>query len=68
MFAEVSWVMVMLGQGLQPRGYHALVDMLPEDHLTRFAGDVRGVIDNCVTNMPTHDAFLQRLAGATRTG
>jgi tryptophan halogenase len=68
MFAEVNWVMVMLGQGLQPRGYHALVDMLPEDHLARFAGDVRGVIDNCVANMPTHDAFLQRLAGATRTG
>lgn len=68
MFAEVSWVMVMLGQGLQPRGYHALVDMLPDDHLTRFAGDVRSVIDNCVANMPTHDAFLQRLAGAARTG
>ena len=68
MFAEVNWIMVMLGQGLQPRGYHALVDMLPDDHLDRFVGGVRGVIDNCVANMPTHDAFLQRLAGMARAG
>jgi tryptophan halogenase len=64
MFAEISWIMVMHGQGLHPRGYHALVDMLPDEHLTSFVGNVRDVITSCVSQMPSHDAFLARLVEA----
>ena len=68
MFAEVNWILVMLGQGIHPRGYHALVDMLPDEHLTRFLGNVHQVIDRCVTQMPRHDDFLERLVGAAAPG
>ncbi len=61
MFAEISWILVMLGQGIQPRGYHALVDMLPDDHLDRFLGNVREVVASCVGQLPRHDAFIKRL-------
>ena len=68
MFAEVSWIFVMHGQGIEPRGYHALVDMLADDHLAGFVGNVREVVSNCVAQLPTHDAFLERLVGAARAG
>ncbi|HEY0503244.1 MAG TPA: tryptophan halogenase family protein [Lysobacter sp.] len=60
MFAEMSWVQVMLGQGIAPRGYHALVDTYPEAKIADYLENVRGVIGNCVQAMPTHDAFIAR--------
>ena len=48
MFAEMSWVQVMYGQGLHPRGYHALVDLLPDDETAAFVERVRDVIGNVV--------------------
>jgi tryptophan halogenase len=61
MFAEINWILVMLGQGVQPRGYHALVDMLPDEHLAGFVGNVRDVVSSCVAQLPRHDAFIKRL-------
>ncbi len=60
MFAEMSWVQVMLGQGIQPRAYHALVDVYSEEKIAAYLDNVRGVIGNCVQAMPTHDAFIAR--------
>ncbi|MDQ3205522.1 MAG: tryptophan 7-halogenase [Pseudomonadota bacterium] len=60
MFAEPSWVQVMHGQGIHPRGYHALVDVHDELKIAQHLEGVRGVIANCVRAMPTHDAFIQR--------
>jgi hypothetical protein len=60
MFAEMSWVQVMLGQGIQPRGYHALADVYSEEKIAAYLDNVRGVIGNCVQAMPTHDAFIAR--------
>ncbi len=67
MFAEMSWVQVMHGQGIQPRGYNALVDLQPETRITDFLANVRGVIGTCVTQMPTHDAFIARLVDVAGT-
>ena len=67
MFAEPSWVQVMHGQGIRPRGYHALVDVHDERRIGEHLEGVRGVIANCVRAMPTHDAFIERhcaIAGA----
>ncbi|KQY54830.1 tryptophan halogenase family protein [Lysobacter sp. Root494] len=61
MFAEPSWVQVMHGQRVHPRGYHALVDLQPEERIAEFLENVRGVIGHCATQMPTHDAFISRL-------
>ena len=64
MFAEPSWVQVMHGQRIHPRGYHALVDLYPEEKIADYLHNVRGVIGACVKAMPTHDEFIARLCAA----
>jgi len=64
MFALTSWVQVMIGQHVQPQGYHPLVDQLPIDKLREFMASVKGVIGNCVDAMPTHAAFIARHCAA----
>src|SRR5450755_656665 len=65
MFAITSWVQVMLGQHLQPRNYHPLVDRMPDKQLNEFVGGVKNVIATCVDAMPMHAAFIARHCAAT---
>ena len=64
MFALTSWVQVMVGQGVVPRGYHPLVDVLSDADLMAFGESVRGVIASCVAAMPTHEQFIDRYCRA----
>jgi len=57
-FALPSWVQVMLGQRIMPRGYHPIVDEMPEDKLVQFVERVRHVVANCVEAMPAHQDFI----------
>jgi len=60
MFAVVSWVQVMIGQGIMPSGYHPLVDQMPEEDLVRFMASVREVVSKNVDLMPAHEQFIAR--------
>ena len=60
MFAEVSWVQVMIGQGIVPRGYHPLVDQLSDADLRQYVSGVAQVVESCVGIMPRHQEFLDR--------
>jgi tryptophan halogenase len=60
LFAEPSWVQVMHGQRMAPRGYHALVDSFPDEKVHSHVETVRGVIANCVRRMPTHEEYIAR--------
>jgi tryptophan halogenase len=64
MFSDVSWVQVMVGQGIVPQAYHPLVDQVPEPELRRFVAGVGEVIARCVDAMPTHQAFIERHCAA----
>ncbi|WP_445193935.1 tryptophan halogenase family protein [Sphingomonas sp. Tas61C01] len=58
LFTETSWLAVMAGQGVEPRGYHPVLDVLsPRQTLARLA-DVREVNRRAVSIMPTHADFL----------
>ena len=61
LFAEASWVQVLYGQGLHPRGYYAMVDVQPEAKIAGYLENIRSVIANCVQVMPQHDAFIARV-------
>jgi tryptophan halogenase len=65
LFAEPSWVQVMHGQRMQPRGYHALVDAQEDAAVQKHVETVRGVIAACVQAMPTHEQFIERHCAAT---
>ncbi len=67
MFATVSWVQVMIGQGIMPRGYHPMVDQMPEADLRRFIDGVGKVVASCVDSMPMHQLFIDRYCAAPAT-
>lgn len=59
-FALPSWVQVMLGQRIVPRGYHPIVDEMPEGELIEYVDRVRQVLARCVETMPLHQDFIDR--------
>ncbi|MGH8253292.1 MAG: tryptophan halogenase family protein [Steroidobacteraceae bacterium] len=64
LFAEESWLQVMIGQHIVPRSYDPLVDMLSPDLITRYLGDIETVIRRCVDIMPLHREFIARNCAA----
>jgi tryptophan halogenase len=59
LFGETSWVQVMLGQGLEPKQYHPIVDMMTDEELKTFLDRVKGVAKHKVDNWPDHWDFTQ---------
>ncbi|MYM88914.1 tryptophan halogenase [Rugamonas sp. FT82W] len=59
-FALPSWVQVMLGQRIMPRGYHPIVDDMPEDKLAGYVEDMRATLAHAVASMPTHEEWIGR--------
>lgn len=64
LFGLVSWVEVMIGQGIIPASYHAMADQMPEKDLKEFVAHVQKVIATCVDAMPPHQAFIDRYCRA----
>jgi tryptophan halogenase len=58
LFAETSWIEVMLGQGIIPRGYHPLADAKDEARVLSMLDDVKRVMHAVADRMPTHEAFI----------
>ncbi|MFN9764193.1 MAG: tryptophan halogenase family protein [Pseudomonadota bacterium] len=58
LFSEISWVEVLLGQRIAPRGYHPLVDTVPAEKIDEFLAGVRQTIARCVEAMPTHEQYV----------
>jgi tryptophan 7-halogenase len=63
LFRIDSWVQVLLGQRLKPKGYHHLAQLMPKEHLDRALGDLKSGIDKAVANMPSHQEFLKGYCG-----
>ena len=59
-FALPSWVQVMLGQRIVPRGYHPIVDEMPEDRLVEVVEGLRANLKQAVATMPTHQEWINR--------
>lgn len=64
MFAEISWVQVMVGQGILPASYHPLVDQVPEVDLKGFLASIEQTLAHCAQAMPPHEAFIARACAA----
>jgi tryptophan halogenase len=58
LFSKTSWVAVMMGQGLHPRGYDPLADVMPEDEIRSKLQRMRTVIRQGVDVLPSHAEFL----------
>jgi tryptophan halogenase len=65
MFRVESWMQIMLGQRLRPRGYHHMGRMLGPERLRRALETLAGSISGAVEKMPTHREFLTSYCGTS---
>ncbi|MGB6231578.1 MAG: tryptophan halogenase family protein [Litorimonas sp.] len=59
LFAENSWVQVMLGQGLMPQSHHPVADMMNPAELRDFLAHIDSNVRRTVAGLPSHQAYLQ---------
>lgn len=64
LFTEMSWLMVMIGQGIKPEGHHPLAHVLTPEQLEEFLANVRTIIDRAVARMPSHREFIRQHCAA----
>jgi len=64
LFAEIGWMQVMLGQNLNPDGYHPLVDMVSEEGISEYLESIRNVVAKCADFMPGHADYIARHCAA----
>ena len=57
-FAESSWLQVLVGQGILPGGAHALAHLLDEPDCRAFLDAIRSGIAAAVQTMPRHQDFI----------
>lgn len=60
LFAENSWVQVMMGQGLMPKQYHPIADMMSDQEQAYFLGGIKESISAVVDQLPSHEEFIAK--------
>jgi tryptophan halogenase len=59
LFAEPSWLQVMVGQGIIPERYHVVANEMTDTELKKFLEDIRSYVKQTVQKMPSHHDYLQ---------
>ncbi len=60
LFAEASWLQVLLGQGIMPQDYHPLANQMSQEKLFEALHNLRHFKMLPLDKMLTHDEFLQK--------
>lgn len=66
LFAENSWVQVMLGQGITPRSHHPSADLMGDEELSGFLDGIRNGVNRAVAPLPAHQAYVARYCPAVK--
>jgi len=66
LFAENSWIQVMLGQGIVPRQHHRIADLMGDAELARFLDGIRSSVDHAALQLPPHQAYVEKYCGSAR--
>jgi tryptophan halogenase len=66
LFTEVAWLQVMLGQGMEPNGYHPLADRVTSDQLNGFLGNIKRIIGEAVNKLPPHSEYIAKNCAARK--
>ena len=61
LFSDVAWQQVMIGQGLVPEDYHPLANSISVSQLAEFHGNIKTLINQVVSKLPTHQSFIDSL-------
>ncbi len=60
LFAENSWIQVMLGQGITPSQHHPVADLMGDAELNGFLEEIRGRVERTVAQLPPHAEYVAR--------
>jgi tryptophan halogenase len=53
-----------LGQGIRPRQYHPVADLMGDEELRRFLGEIKANVDRTVAQLPSHQAYVEQYCKA----
>ncbi|MBB4612324.1 tryptophan halogenase family protein [Novosphingobium taihuense] len=60
LFAENSWVQVMMGQGINPASHHPVAAKLRDEELAHLLGTLREQVSRTVAALPSHGDYVAR--------
>ncbi|MCB1609443.1 MAG: tryptophan 7-halogenase [Xanthomonadales bacterium] len=60
LFAENSWIQVMLGQGITPHQHHPVADLMGDAELSAFLNNIRQKVEHTVRQLPEHQGYVER--------
>lgn len=60
LFNETSWLAVMHGQGLKPKSYHPVVNVLSENEIVNRLKDIHNSVVNSADYMPSHIEYIRQ--------
>lgn len=66
LFAENSWVQVMMGQGIQPAGHHPITRNMDNRALADFLGEIRKDVARTMMKLPKHQQFINHFCPAPK--
>ena len=64
LFATVSWLQVMHGQGLKPQRFHPLTNVLTTQENLNFMQVQKSLVDQAAAVMPMHGDFIAKYCAA----
>lgn len=64
LFAESSWIQVMMGQGIMPQSYHPVAAKLRPEELDHFLGSLRDMVARTVAGLPSHQDYISGYCAA----
>jgi tryptophan halogenase len=68
LFAENSWIQVMLGQGIEPQQHHPVADLMGDEELSRFLDGIKSQVDKTVATLPSHQLYVEQYCKAPPMG
>jgi len=63
LFRVTSWVQVLFGQGVSPKAYHRMAELIPDAQLSKALTDLKSSIDRAVAALPDHQTFVEQYCG-----
>jgi tryptophan halogenase len=64
LFAENSWIQVMLGQGIEPLQHHPVADLMGDEELGRFLDGIKASVEKTVAQLPAHQTYVEQYCRA----
>ena len=62
LFAENSWIQVMLGQGIAPAAHHPTADLMGDAELADFLSGIRAQTERTLAQLPPHGGYVRNYA------